>query len=402
MPYCGLLVKYPLGTPRSRSIQPLQCFPSVNLKVDLQLADDEVILLDIKAFITENLTRDDLIDLANQVDLRREMGLKRIWKDYVTVKDVLSASDKMRIKKLKKLSSEDLDELVTKAIEGQIDIFAVTSGKKEKERQRARALLDLIDALFWEKINSKSSEDLAELLVSLPNLDVDDLREYFILSKQKEISDQLGIQISDLNLESFPDRDILWDRIVGTVHPKALNFEETFKEGRTSRRRYLRWWDEQQRRVAGLYADDAPEYSSWQGNQSEYRKLLNSGKGKDELDFSHISYLFYWISNLTKGLAQLSERMSNLESHIGSSTAKRTEKVTISQKKEKEKLPEDKGKTVEVAELAEDRAEEAEKKDPERRDRERKKHERRKRKRRDRERRKRKIIDHESKDQREK
>ncbi|MHA2273006.1 MAG: hypothetical protein ACXACI_14170 [Candidatus Hodarchaeales archaeon] len=383
--------------------------------------------MDIKAFMTEHLTKEDLLDLAEKVELRREMGLERIWKDYVTVKDVLSALDKRKVKKLKKLSSEELDELAVKAIEGRIDIFAVASGKKEKERQRASALLDLIDGLFWEKINSKSSEKIAELLVFLPNFDVDDLREYFNLDKQQQISDKLAIQTSDLNLESFPDRDILWDRIVGTVHPKALNFEETFKEGRTSRRRYLRWWDEQQRRVAGLYAA-APEFSTWQESQSEYRKLLNSGKSKDELDFSHISYIFSWISNLTKGLAQLSERMANLESHLGSPTAKKTEKVTINKKKEKKKLSEDKDKTSEAVKLAEekgkavetievakdkektvepvkpmkDRVKEAEKKDPEQRDRKRRKEKRRDRKRRDRERKKRKIITHGSKDQREK
>ncbi|MFW9915668.1 MAG: hypothetical protein ACFFGZ_08645 [Candidatus Thorarchaeota archaeon] len=323
--------------------------------------------MDLNAFMTRHLTKEDLLDLAEKVELRREMGLERIWQDYVTVKDVLSTSDKKRAKKIKKLSSEELDELVTKAIEGRIDIFAVTSGEKEKERQRANVLLDLIDQIFWEKINSKSSEDIAELLVSLPNFDVDDLREYFNLNKQRQISDQLAIQTSDLNLESFPDRAILWDRIVGAVHPKALNFEETFKEGRTSRRRYLRWWDEQQRRVAGLYDAD-PEYSRWQESQSEYRKLLNSGKSKDELDFSHISYLFSWISNLTKGLAQLCERVANLESHSGFSAPKRTEKVPIRKEKDREEPLKDKDKTVETAALAEDRAKVEEKKDPEQRD----------------------------------
>ncbi|MFX0117699.1 MAG: hypothetical protein ACFFB3_24350 [Candidatus Hodarchaeota archaeon] len=179
-------------------------------------------------------------------------------------------------------------------------------------------------------------EELVELLNFLSSFHIDGLKQYFNVVKLKQISEGLDPNLKDLNLKRFQDREVSWDRIVASISPKSGNFGETFKDGWISHPRHLRSWYERQRRAKTFHPDFSPDYTEWLLEQSDYHKLLNCAKIKYKLDFSDISYLFYWISNLARGLHLISDRLSKFESYIGSEEEKKLKKKRSEKNKKEE------------------------------------------------------------------
>ncbi len=285
--------------------------------------------MNFEEFITKYFSEEQLQEFAEE----EHEHLQGLWDKHVTIGDINTRLNEImkecaRTRKVFPYPElidqpKKLKILLERLKSGQIDVYTTAWGKEKEEQHLAKNILELAHELFWEKLRRMSQQDLITFIITESDFDVDALWGHCEIDLQ-EIANDLGIDFSDLDIERYHHKSILWNRIVAEIYPRALTFEETFIKNKDSHSdahahgKRARWWGERVKKVENLSQES--DYSKWFEEQSEYLRWLNLDNERAGREngpgYRDIRYLFYWIEGISKELSILSEKITELESSI--------------------------------------------------------------------------------------
>ena len=234
-------------------------------------------------------------------------NIKHIMKTYIPEADLRKLASELIGRKRRYTGSNrmlwdtkiPIEEIWVNNLLTSADLEAlVKNPQKTSSQSQARAIRALILDVLHEMLPALSAEEVIEMITSVSSFQIDYLRNYLY-----EEDLQKACRDLDLEFSSSEDEDELWEKVVERFQLKPVSFEEAFERDLFSQELRQRWWKERYRKLASFdhispeWLEEQVEYLKWVQNQSDVR---------DEVSFSEVSFLFYWIMLLTKELGRLS------------------------------------------------------------------------------------------------